>query len=553
VNSCEKCSVSTLPGAAASAEAARQSFSNRCRVLREIDSLYSIASTLSLGGDFRAAMSSLYGQLAQATGLSAGLLAIVDREHDELVADERAGAAPSKGERIAVKLGEGLLGQVASTGEPMLADEIGPVLSDRLTELDRLQCGPETATQAWLAVPIRHGQEVLGTLSFFCPPAEREVLDAELQFLGLIAGQVGLAVRFRQLSKERFDSLRRENERLQDQIKKSFIPDGMIGRSSAMRLVYFHVDQVADSKTTVLIRGETGVGKERIAQAICEGGARSRRPFVRVNCAALPESIIESELFGHEKGAFTGALSLRKGRFELANTGTLFLDEIGEISPSIQAKLLRVLQEGSFERVGGAETLKVDVRVITATNRNLEQMIEAGKFRVDLYYRINVFPIYVPPLRERRTDILELADYFLEKYSRQNGKSVVRISTPAIDMLMAYHWPGNVRELENVIERAVLLSQDGVVHGFHLPPTLQTGEASGTAPKGTLQEAVDALEREMVVEALKANRGIMAKAARQLGLTERTMGLRVRKHGIDPERFKTEDAPAVTAPPVAPP
>lgn len=198
-----------------------------------------------------------------------------------------------------------------------------------------------------------------------------------------------------------------------------------------------------------------------------------------------------------------------------------------------------MLQEGSFERVGGTQTLKVDVRVITATNRNLEQMIEEGKFRVDLYYRINVFPVYIPPLRERRSDILELANYFLEKYSRQNNKSVVRISTPAIDMLMVYRWPGNVRELENVIERAVLLSQDGVVHGFHLPPTLQTAEASGTTPKGTMQEAIDAMEREMIVEALKSNRGIMAKAARQLGLTERTMSLRVRKHHIDPERFRT--------------
>jgi Nif-specific regulatory protein len=538
VNTCERCSVSTLPGAAASAEAARLSFSTRCRVLREIDSLYSISGALALGGDFSAAMAALYAQLTQATGLFAGLLAIVDREHGELVADERAGSASPAGERIAVKLGEGLLGQVAVTGETLLVEQLGAEPPDRLNALDRLQRGPETAGQAWLAVPIRHGQEVLGTLSFFCPPADREVLEAELQFLGLIAGQVGLAVRFRQLSKERLDSLRRENDRLQDQIKKSFVPDDMIGRSSAMRLVYFHVDQVADSKTTVLIRGETGVGKERIAQAICQGGVRAKRPFVRVNCAALPESIVESELFGHEKGAFTGALSLRKGRFELADTGTLFLDEIGEVSPSIQAKLLRVLQEGSFERVGGTQTLKVDVRVITATNRNLEQMIEAGKFRVDLYYRINVFPIYVPPLRERRSDILELADYFLEKYSRQNGKPVVRISTPAIDMLMAYHWPGNVRELENVIERAVLLSQDGVVHGFHLPPTLQTAEASGTAPKGTLQEAVDAVEREMIVEALKSNRGIMAKAARQLGLTERTMGLRVRKHTIDAERFR---------------
>ena len=322
----------------------------------------------------------------------------------------------------------------------------------------------------------------------------------------------------------------------------------MIGRSSAMRMVYFHVDQVAESKTTVLIRGETGVGKERVATAIWQGSNRKNRPYVRVNCAALPESIIESELFGHEKGAFTGALSLRKGRFELANGGTIFLDEIGEISLATQAKLLRVMQEGMFERVGGTQTLRVDVRVIAATNRNLEEMIEAGKFRHDLYYRINVFPIYVPPLRERRSDILELADFFLEKYSGQSGKKVVRISTPAIDMLVAYHWPGNVRELENIIERAVLLSQDGVIHGYHLPPTLQTAEASDTASTGTLEAALAAMERETIVEALKSHRGIMAKAARQLGLTERMMRLRVKKHGIDPQRFRGTEPRADGAP-----
>jgi Nif-specific regulatory protein len=316
----------------------------------------------------------------------------------------------------------------------------------------------------------------------------------------------------------------------------------MIGRSSSMRLVYFHIDQVATSKTTVFIRGETGVGKERVATAIWQASNRATKSYVRVNCAALPESIVESELFGHEKGAFTGALALRKGRFELAHGGTIFLDEIGELSLSTQAKLLRVLQEGTFERVGGTQPIKVDVRVITATNRNLEEMMETGKFRLDLYYRINVFPIYVPPLRERRSDILELADHFLEKYSQQCGKKVVRISTPAIDMLMAYHWPGNVRELENHIERAVLLSQDGVIHGYHLPPTLQTGEASGTAPTGTLEDALDAVEREMIAEALKTHRGIMTKAARQLGLTERMMGLRVKKHGIDPLRFRTSAA-----------
>jgi Nif-specific regulatory protein len=513
----------------------------RCRVIREIDSLHAVSTMLALGGDFAAAMSALFSQLAAATSLREGLLAVFDREHETLVADEHVGGGKTAATRATARKGEGLLGRVAADGEPMLVERIETIDTAGLSQLDKLHCRVENAGKAWIAVPIRHGQEVLGTLSFLCLPVERDVLEADLRFLSLIAGQVGLAVRFRQVAKERFESLQKENERLQDQIKKSFVPDGMIGRSSAMRMVYFHVDQVADSKTTVLIRGETGVGKERIAQAICQGGARGQKVFVRVNCAALPESIIESELFGHEKGAFTGALALRKGRFELAHGGTLFLDEIGEISLATQAKLLRVLQEGMFERVGGTQTIKVDVRVITATNRNLEKMIEDGKFRIDLYYRINVFPVYIPPLRERKSDVLELADYFLEKYSAQNGKKVVRLSTPAIDMLMAYHWPGNVREVENIIERAVLLSQDGVIHAYHLPPTLQTAEASGTEPKGTLQEALDAVEREMIVEALKVNRGFIAKAARQLGLTERIMGLRVKKYSIEPERFRTDE------------
>ncbi len=529
MNSCARC------GGPDAGPGGKGAFAIGCRVLREIDSLRLVSSALALGGDFKAAMGSLFTQLTTQAGLRLGLLAIVDRERGELVADEAAPDFPEGWKKASAPLGRGLLGSLATSGEALLLTGAAEAAADELTALDRLQLGAAGAG-AWLAVPIRHGTEVLGTLSFVCDAGEREWLEAELRFLLLMAGQVGLAVRFRQLAKERFDSLRRENERLHEQIKKSFVPEGMIGRSSAMRLVYFHVDQVADSKTTVLIRGETGAGKERIAQAIWQGGSRREKPFVRVNCAALPESIIESELFGHEKGAFTGALALRKGRFELAHGGTLFLDEIGEISLATQAKLLRVLQENTLERVGGNQSIKVDVRVITATNRNLEQMIEAGTFRLDLYYRINVFPIYLPPLRERKSDILELADYFLEKCSRQNEKKVVRLSTPAIDMLMSYHWPGNVRELENVIERAVLLSQDGVVHGYHLPPTLQTAEASGTMPSaGSLQAALDQVEREMILEALKTHRGIMAKAARQLGLTERMMGLRVKKHAIDPD------------------
>ncbi|RPH46809.1 MAG: sigma-54-dependent Fis family transcriptional regulator, partial [Planctomycetota bacterium] len=280
--------------------------------------------------------------------------------------------------------------------------------------------------------------------------------------------------------------------------------------------------------------------KELVAHAIHYNSDRAGKPFIRVNCAALPETLVESELFGHEKGAFTGALAVRQGRFELANGGTIFLDEVGDFSPATQVKLLRVLQEREFERVGGNSPMKTDVRVIAATNRDLEAMITEGKFRQDLYYRLNVFSIHLPALRERKADILLLSDFFVEKYSKANRRSVKRISTPAIDMLMAYHWPGNVRELENCIERAVLVSNDEVIHGYHLPPTLQTAEASGTVTAGPLQAALDNVEREMITEALKSCRGNMAKAARILGMTERLMGLRVKKHGVDSRRFRSD-------------
>jgi len=522
-------------------------FPGGCRILQEFRLLHDVSASLAQGLDLRDAVQPLFRKLAESTALRRGLLTIVNRESGELMVEEMQDRphADHNDKSLREKLAEGYLGRVATMGEPMVLANLAQVPEDEWSGLEnRLFAEARAAGECLVAVPIRHGSEVLGTLSFTRAAASEAELTIDARFLVLVAGQVGLAVRFRQMAKERIDTLREENVRLQQQIARSFVPEGMVGRSSAMQMVHFHIDQVADSKTTVLIRGETGSGKERIAHALWQGSGRRKRPFVRVNCAALPESIIESELFGHEKGAFTGALALRKGRFELADGGTIFLDEIGEISPATQAKLLRVLQEGTFERVGGTQSIRVDVRVITATNRNLERMIEEGKFRLDLYYRINVFPIYVPSLRDRRSDILELADHFLEKYAKQNGKTVLRISTPAIDMLMAYHWPGNVRELENTIERAVILSQDGVIHGFHLPPSLQTGEASGTTPRGTLDQAVEAVEREMIAEALKEHRGIMAKAGRKLGLTERIMGLRVKKYGIDPERFKADPAAA---------
>jgi Nif-specific regulatory protein len=276
-----------------------------------------------------------------------------------------------------------------------------------------------------------------------------------------------------------------------------------------------------------------------IAQAIHYNSLRAGKPFIKVSCAALPETLIESELFGYEKGAFTGAQARKKGRFDLADGGTLFLDEIGDLDLSTQVKLLRVLQEREFERLGGTDTIRVNVRLIVATNKDLEQAISRGQFREDLYYRLNVFAIYMPPLRERKPDILLLAEHFVEKFEREHSKHIKRISTPAIDMLTSYHWPGNVRELENVIERAVLVCESNVIYGHHLPPTLQTAEGTDTVNRTSLTAAIEAYERDLIQDALKSSRGNRAKAAKLLDSTERIIGYKVKKYGIRCDRFRT--------------
>jgi Nif-specific regulatory protein len=329
-----------------------------------------------------------------------------------------------------------------------------------------------------------------------------------------------------------------ENAQLRQELQQKFNFSNLVGASWPMRQMYEEMSRVAGTNTTVLIRGESGTGKELIAQAIHYHSPRAKKPFIKVNCAALPETLVESELFGHERGAFTGADNRKKGRFELAHGGTLFLDEIGELSPAVQVKLLRVLQEREFERVGGTDPVRVDVRVIAATNKNLEKALEETSFREDLYYRLNVFPILIPPLRARKADVLLLADYFAEKYAREHKKSIKRISTPAIDLLTSYHWPGNVRELENTIERAVLLADGEVIHGHHLPPTLQTAEATGTVVSTSLGGAVETFERSIIEDALKSSRGNRSKAARLLSTTERVISYKAKKYGIDPARMR---------------
>ena len=389
-----------------------------------------------------------------------------------------------------------------------------------------------------IALPIILDNKIIGVFAAEFSRQSNFALENYAMFLSVIAQIIAQAFKTETVLSVEREKLAEENLSLRKELKEKYDFGQIIGNSGLMRQVYDQVSQVARSNATVLLRGESGTGKEMIAQAIHYNSLRSKKPFIKINCAALPDSLIESELFGYEKGAFTGADKLKKGRFELAEGGTLFLDEIGDLSPQTQIKLLRVIQEKEFERLGSTETIRMNVRLITATNKNLEQAIADGNFREDLFYRLNVFTIFLPPLRERKSDILLLAEHFLEKYEQEHGKKIKRISTPAIDMLTSYHFPGNVRELENAIERAVLVCDANVIHGHHLPPTLQTAEVSGTVTSVSLISAVEAFERDLIADTLKSTRGNVAKAARMLDSTERILGYKIKNYIIDTARFK---------------
>ena len=429
-------------------------------------------------------------------------------------------------------MGEGITGKVVETGKPIVV----PDVTKDPNFLDRTGRG-KVSGKSFICVPISIEKEVVGALSVDEFNSSADQLDDDLRLLEIIAMMVASAVKLRRQAEEETEILQAENERLRSELKDRFRPSNIVGNSREMQVVYDQIARVARSPSTVLILGETGTGKELVAQAIHYNSDRANGPFVRVHCAALPENIIESELFGHEKGAFTGAISEHKGRFEMADGGTIFLDEIGEISATLQVKLLRVLQEHEFERVGGNKTIHVNIRVIAATNKDLLQMVRDGKFREDLYYRLHIFPIYVPPLRKRKSDIVLLADHFLERYNKLLGKDIRRLSTGTIDMLMSYHWAGNVRELENCIERAVLVAEGNVIYPHHLPPTLQTAESTGAPVRGDLKSMVDTYERDIICDALKSAKGKVAPAARALATTQRILGYKIKMLGINPKRF----------------
>ena len=328
-----------------------------------------------------------------------------------------------------------------------------------------------------------------------------------------------------------------ENRELREALQERHRIEGIVGESGPMLEVLSMVRRVAPSEATVLIRGESGTGKELIAKAIHFGSPRGRGPLVKVNCAALPEALLESELFGHEKGAFTGAVTSRQGRFELANGGTIFLDEIGDLPLHLQAKLLRVLQEREYEKVGSSRPVKVNVRILAASHRPLEALIKAGQLREDLYYRLNVVTILIPPLRERRSDLSLLIEHFVRRFAEKNGKMIRGLTPEGRDILLRYDYPGNVRELENIIERAVVLTRDDVIASGDLPLTVQEPEIADRDPETNLTAAVEALERRMIRDALARSDGVQTRAAELLGIGERALRYKLIKYG-----FREEDS-----------
>ncbi len=498
--------------------------------LRLLSALTQLVATEAPVSDI---LNAALGHMAEYLRMMRGAVTLVSPKSGEIRIEAAYGLKPSEARRGRYVRGEGITGSVIETGRPMYVSRV----SEEPRFLNRTRSRNLSKEDiSFICVPILLREQVVGALSVDRLLADEATLADEMRLLSIISTLLSHVALETQ-------------EHMDDESSQPPRPKGFVGNCESMRLVYEQIAVVSPSSTTVLLQGESGTGKELAARAIHAGSDCSGGPFISVNCAALPENLIESELFGHERGAFTGAAAMRKGRFELADGGTLFLDEVGELSLLTQAKLLRVLQERTFERLGGTRTLHMNARIITATNRDLEEMVASGAFRRDLFYRLNVFPILLPPLRQRLEDILPLANYFAKRFAQRNERGLVRLSLAVMEMLQRYAWPGNIRELENVMERALLLvGHEGLVLPQHLPPALhgghgRSGQGCGSSPaaawhSGSLQEQIEELERAAIVEALESSRGHVGKAAESLGYTERIFALRMKKYDISYKSFR---------------
>lgn len=506
--------------------------------LEDLTVLYEITKQLASSLELSDCLEKSLKILFDLKGMENGTVTIIHPRTGKLEIEVAHGISSEEKRRGKYRIGEGITGRVVSTGQPIIV----PQISDEPLFLNRTKARSSFSEQkkSFLCVPIKDGQQVIGALSIdrFYQEGFGEQSNKDLRFLTILSSLIAQTVIRIQKVKKETEDLQNENLKLKRELSGRNKIDDIIGSSSRMQDVYEMIHRVVNSNATVLLRGESGTGKTLVAKALHYNGKRRNKPFVVVNCSALPETLLESELFGHEKGAFTGASERKLGRFEQAEGGTLFLDEIGEISPSVQVKLLNVVQERVFQRLGSTQQISCDVRLVAATNKDLEKAVSEKHFREDLYYRLNVFPIYMPPLRERRTDILLIAEFFLDKFSRENNKRIRRISTSAIDMLIQYHWPGNVRELQNCIERAVLICDGDTIKGIHLPPTLQTAEVSSKENPLSLSVAVANFEKELIIEGLKRNNGNQTKTAKDLDTSLRIINYKIHQYNIDPRNFK---------------
>jgi Nif-specific regulatory protein len=514
----------------------------------ELTTLYEISKVLTESLDLAVTSRKILKLLSQMVGMERGTFLMRDPARRRISIVAAVGMTYEEIARGTYEIGEGIVGKVLAAGTPVVVPKIGdePLFLDRTGARSRLAGREEIA---FLCVPVKVGGETIGVLSVDRLPVERVSFDRDVQFLTIVAGSLAQAVRIGEMVRDEKQRLLDENLNLKSELKGRYRFENIIGGSDRMQEVFGLVDRVSRSVATVLLRGESGTGKEMIAKAIHYNSPRAEGPFIKLNCAALPETLLETELFGHDRGAFTGAVGEKRGRFELAHGGTLFLDEVGDLPLSFQVKLLRVLQERQFERVGGTQTISVDVRLITATNRDLEEAVRTGTFREDLYYRLNVIPIFLPPLRERREDLPALIQFFLDRFNSANGRAV-RLSHPAFSSLLTYPWPGNVRELENAVEHVVVMARGDEAGEDDLPPWLGAPGISNpiagapptpASPPGAALPSggsagrlspLEETERKMIVGALERSGGVQSRAALLLGITARQIGYKMRKYGI---------------------
>ncbi|MFI3272665.1 MAG: sigma 54-interacting transcriptional regulator [Pseudomonadota bacterium] len=510
-----------------------------------LDTLHRIVMGMGPQRPFHSTLKSLLQTLAENHNFLRPHIVIFDPETRTLKLSLTG--TPAKAGHAEYEPGVGVTGQVFATGKPVIVERMQghPLFLNLL--FDRSE--DELENLAFICVPIlgsgddpSDGSEVIGTLSVDTPTAPPEELESHLRFLQVVAGVIANHAAYLQEELARQKHLMSQGFISSDGTESNSNSPDIVVASKAMRLVLSQAAQVGPSRATALLRGEAGVGKELFAEAIHRASPRRDMPLIRFNCASMPPEMVESELFGYQKGAFVGAAQTKKGLFELAYKGTLFLDEVSDLSLSAQAKVLQAIQEQEIQRQGSEQPVHVDVRLICATSHPLKELVEEGIFREDLYYRINVFPLFIPPLRERREDIVPIAEHFLRQYNTEYNKDIKRISTPAIDLLNQYHWPGNVRELKSCIERAVIVCDEQVIRTYNLPPSLQTAESSSTDSNLSFCEAVATFEQELLVDALKKARGNMLQAARDLRVSYRIVNYKVKKYGFDTKKFSVTKA-----------